>query len=128
MTVRKGYIYALILAVGLLFWTEVWDLWQTPMVPKETPVETTVGSDTAWESAEAVYECAMKAQELKLKLVSMHVAKDSFQGSLKVVGPRKSLQAFYEWLETEGQFRAILSVQLKTDDDSHSTLSVGYQL
>lgn len=128
MMVRKGYIYALLLALGLLFWTEAWEAWQSPSVPTEVQVETTVATDPPWESAEAVYECAMKAQELKLQLVSMHIAKDTLQGSLNVAGERESLQDFYKWLETEGRFRHILAVQLKTADDAQSTLSVSYQL
>lgn len=128
MTIRKGYIYALLLALGLLFWTEVWDAWQTPPSPKEAQVETISDAETPWESAEAVYACAMKAQELKLQLVSMHIAKDTLQGSLNVVGARESLQDYYNWLETEGHFRGILSVQFKTEEEAQSTLSVSYQL
>lgn len=70
----------------------------------------------------------MKAQELKLQLVSMHIAKDTLQGSLNVVGARESLQDYYNWLETEGHFRGILSVQFKTEEETQSSLSVSYQL
>lgn len=128
MMVRKGYLYALLLALGLLFWTEVWDAWHMPPQTEVVQTAAPIGAETPWESADAVYECAMKAQELKLQVVSMHVAKDTLQGSLNVAGAREQLQVFYKWLESEGRFRQILSIQFKTADDAQSTLSVSYQL
>ncbi len=127
MKVRKGYWVSLLLALGLLFWTEAWDAWQTPLEPATEKIATE-NDIQPWQSAEAVYECAMKAQELKLELVAMHVAADTLQGSLDVHGPRATLQEFYTWLETEGRFRAVLSFQLTTEDEKNSSLSVSYQL
>ena len=128
MTLRKGYLYALILALGLLGWTEVWDAWHMPPKEETVQMEAPLSGETPWESADAVYECAMKAQELKVQVVSMHVAKDTLQGSLNFAGAREQLQTFYKWLESEGRFRQILSIQFKTADDAQSTLSVSYQL
>lgn len=128
MSVRKGYIYALLLSLGLLFWTEAWEAWQETPPPVEQTTAKEVAAVTPWHSAEAVYECAIQAQALQLDIVSIHVAADTLQGSIDIQGERKKLQEFYTWLESEGRFRAILSVQLKTEDDAHSRLNVSYQL
>lgn len=128
MSIRKGYIYALLLAIGLLLWTEAVDHWQD-----KATVPTMVSEDAAvvempWTSSEALYACSMKAQELGLTLESMHTAEDVLQGSLVLSGPRDTLQTFYTWLETEGRFREILSFQLQTEDEAASRLSVSVQL
>lgn len=128
MSIRKGYIYALLLAIGLLLWTEAIGHWQD-----KATVPTMVSEDAAvvempWTSSEALYACSMKAQELGLTLESMHTAEDVLQGSLVLSGPRDTLQMFYTWLETEGRFREILSFQLQTEDEAASRLSVSVQL
>lgn len=126
MSIRKGYLYALLLALGLLLWTSVFDDWQgTAAAPEPVAEATTV---EPWESAEAVYECSMKAQELGLVLAQMHLAADVRQGSMEVLGPREDLQAFYTWLETEGRFRQILAFQMETEEEDESRLSISYQL
>lgn len=127
MSVRKGYLYALILAVGLLLWTEAIDRWQHPAV-EETPVPVQNETVQPWTSTEAVYECSLKAQELGLTVEGMHTAGDELQGSLTLTGSRESLQNFYNWLEVSGRFRSILSFQLRSEDESASQLSVHYQL
>ena len=131
MSIRKGYIYALLLALGLLLWTQVLDAWQA--APKAPAAETMAADQEGmgqvpWTSAEAVYECSMKAQELGLVLSQMHLASDVRQGSMDVLGPREALQDFYTWLETEGCFREILAFQMETEDDAASRLSISYQL
>lgn len=92
MSVRKGYLYALMLALGLFLWTNVADAWSEPAVPEAKQADTTVVQP--WTSAEALYESSMKAQELRLKLVAMHTASDTQQGSLELLGAQEDLQTF----------------------------------
>ena len=129
MSIRKGYIYALLLAVGLLLWTNVWDAKQQPKDASEptTAVEMD-DSLVPWSSAEVMYECAMKAEELSLTIQSMHLADDVMQGSMELSGSRENLQCFYDWLETEGRLQAILAFQMETKDEQKSQLSISYQL
>ena len=77
MSIRKGYIYALLLALGLFLWTNVAEQWQK--APAEEAPEPVVVSESEapWTSTEALYECSMKAQELGLTVESMHTAADS---------------------------------------------------
>lgn len=128
MSIRKGYIYALLLAIGLFLWTNVAEQWQK--APAEEAPEPVVVSEneTPWTSTEALYECSMKAQELGLTVESMHTAADSLQGNLVLAGTRENLQAFYIWLEDAGRFRAIQSFQFRTEDETSSSLSLSYQL
>ena len=129
MSIRKGYIYALLLAVGLLLWTNVWDAKQQPQDASEAT--TAVEMDDAlapWSSSEVMYECAMKAEELSLTIQSMHLADDVMQGSMELSGSRENLQSFYDWLETEGRLQAILAFQMETKDEQKSQLSISYQL
>ena len=127
MSIRKGYIYALLLALGLLLWTEVIAAWQQE--PKEDPA-TVVETDELlpWTSTELVYACSIKAQELDLSLESMYTAAAELQGSLILRGSRENLQAFYIWLEKEGRVHQIKSFQLSTEDESISQLSISYYL
>lgn len=128
MSIRKGYIYALLLAIGLFLWTNVAEQWQK--APAEEAPEPVVVSENEkpWTSTEALYECSMKAQELGLTVESMHTASDTLQGSLVLRGEREKLQAFYIWLEDAGRFRAIQSFQFRTEDETSSSLSLSYQL
>ena len=128
MSVRKGYIYALILALGLLLWSNVWEMRQQPEPLKDLPVIEMDDQLVPWKSAEAVYECAMKAEELSITIRSMHLASEVMQGSIELSGPREKLQSFYDWLETDGRFRAILAFQMETSDENNSQLSISYQL
>ena len=127
MSIRKGYIYALIVALGLLLWTSVWEAKQQPLDADSATVEMD-NAPAPWSSAEIVYECAMKAEELGLRIQSMHVASDVMQGSMELAGTREGLQRFYDWLETEGHLRAILAFQMETKDEEKSQLSISYQL
>lgn len=126
MSVRKGYLYALMLALGLFLWTNVADAWSEPAVPVAKQADTTVVQP--WTSAEALYESSMKAQELRLKLVAMHTASDTQQGSLELLGAQEDLQTFYTWLENEGRFQRILSLRMETVDTAVHRLSVHFQL
>lgn len=128
MSIRKGYIYALLLALGLFLWTNVAEQWQK--APAEEAPEPIVVSEneTPWTSTEALYACSMKAQELGLVVESMHTAADVLQGSLALSGSRENLQAFYTWLEREGRFCAIGSFQLRTEEAAASTLSLSFLL
>ena len=128
MSIRKGYIYALLLALGLFLWTNVAEQWQK--VPAEEAPEPVVVSENEapWTSTEALYECSMKAQELGLTVESMHTAADTLQGSLTLRGGREELQAFYTWLEDAGRFRGIRSFQFRTEDEAASTLSLSFSL
>lgn len=128
MSIRKGYIYALLLALGLFLWTNVAEQWQK--APAEEAPEPVVVSEneTPWTSTEALYECSMKAQELGLVVESMHTAADVLQGSLVLSGSRENLQNFYTWLEREGRFCAIGSFQLRTEEAAASTLSLSFLL
>ncbi len=126
MSVRKGYLYALMLALGLFLWTNVADAWSEPAVPAVKQEDTTVVQP--WTSAEALYESSMKAQELRLKLVAMHTASDTQQGSLELLGAQEDLQTFYTWLENEGRFQRILSLRMETVDTAVHRLSVHFQL
>lgn len=126
MSVRKGYLYALMLALGLFLWTNVADAWSEPAVPAAKQADTTVVQP--WTSAEALYESSMKAQELRLKLVAMHTASDTQQGSLELLGAQEDLQTFYTWLENEGRFQRILSLRMETVDTAVHRLSVHFQL
>ncbi|MEE0435075.1 MAG: hypothetical protein UDB11_06695 [Peptococcaceae bacterium] len=126
MSVRKGYLYALMLALGLFLWTNVADAWSEPAVPEAKQADTTVVQP--WTSAEALYESSMKAQELRLKLVAMHTASDTQQGSLELLGAQEDLQTFYTWLENEGRFQRILSLRMETVDTAVHRLSVHFQL
>ncbi|MED9780138.1 MAG: hypothetical protein UGE23_01970 [Peptococcaceae bacterium] len=128
MSIRKGYIYALLLAIGLFLWTNVAETWQK--VPAEESAAPVVVSEEEepWTSTEALYECSMKAQELGLTVESMHTASDTLQGSLVLRGEREKLQAFYIWLEDAGRFHAIQSFQFRTEDETSSSLSLSYQL
>lgn len=128
MSIRKGYIYALLLALGLFLWTNVAEQWQK--APAEEAPEPIVVSEneTPWNSTEALYECSMKAQELGLTVESMHTAADSLQGSLVLSGSRENLQNFYTWLEEEGCLRSIQSFQFRTEDEAASRLSLSFQL
>lgn len=127
MSIRKGYLYALLLAVGLFLWSEVAGRWQEPPA-QEAPIVVERETITPWTSSEAFYECSLKAQELALTLDSVYTAGDDRQGSLVFTGTRDDLQAFYTWLEEEGRFRSILSFQLNSEDEAASWLSVSYQL
>ena len=124
MSIRKGYIYALLLALGLFLWTNVAEQWQK--APAEEAPEPVVVSEneTPWTSTEALYE----AQELGLTVESMHTAAESLQGSLALAGTRENLQAFYTWLEREGRFRAIGSFQFRTEEAAASTLGLSFLL
>ena len=115
MSIRKGYIYALLLALGLFLWTNVAEQWQKAPAEEATEPVVVSENETPWTSTEALYECSMKAQELGLTMESMHTAADSLQGNLVLAGTRENLQAFYTWLEREGRFRAIGSFQLRTE-------------
>lgn len=128
MSIRKGYIYALLLAIGLFLWTNVAEQWQK--APAEEAPEPVVVSENEmpWTSTEALYECSMKAQELGLTVESMHTAADSLQGNLVLAGTRENLQAFYTWLEREGRFRAIGSFQLRTEAAAAGTLGLSFLL
>ena len=128
MSIRKGYIYALLLALGLFLWTNVAEQWQK--APAEEATEPVVVSvnETPWTSTEALYECSMKAQELGLTMESMHTAADSLQGSLVLAGTRENLQNFYTWLDREGRFLAIGSVQFRTEEAAASTLCISFLL
>ena len=128
MSIRKGYIYALLLAIGLLLWTEAIGHWQDTAAVPTMVSEDAVVVEMPWTSSEALYACSMKAQELGLTLESMHTAEDVLQGNLVLSGSRDTLQTFYTWLETEGRFREILSFQLQTEDEEASRLSVSVQL
>lgn len=128
MSLRKGYIYALLLALGLLLWTEAIGHWQTTPTVTTTLSDETHTVEVPWTSSEALYECSIKAQELGLVLENMHTADDVLQGSLVLTGPRDALQTFYTWLETEGRYRQILSFQLVSEDAAASQLSVSVQL
>ena len=128
MSIRKGYIYALLLAIGLFLWTNVAEQWQKAPA-EEAPEPIVVGeSEVPWTSTEALYECSMKAQELGLTVESMHTADDSLQGSLLLAGTREDLQEFYTWLEREGRFRAIGSFQFRTEEAAASTLGLSFLL
>ena len=128
MSIRKGYLYALLIAIGLLLWTEAVGHWQ------ERPASTTALSDAAdtvevpWTSSEALYECSMKAQELGLVLDAVHTNEDVRQSSLVLSGSRDALQMCYAWLETEGRYRQILSFQLHSEDEAASQLSISVQM
>jgi hypothetical protein len=128
MSIRKGYIYALLLAIGFLLWTYVIDVWQKE--PQEEAATTVAVSETAspWTSTEVVYECGMKAQELNLTVESMYTAKAELQGSLVLTGSRENLQEFYTWLENEGRMHQIKSFQLSSEDEQASQLSISYYL
>lgn len=128
MSIRKGYIYALLLALGLFLWTNVAEQWQKAPA-EEAPEPIVVGeSEVPWTSTEALYECSMKAQELGLTVESMHTAAESLQGSLVLAGTRENLQAFYTWLEEAGRFRGIRSFQFRTEEAAASTLSLSFLL
>lgn len=128
MSIRKGYLYALLLAIGLLMWTTVGERLQHPS--SEPPPQVTVeeAAVTPWTSSDALYACSMKAQELGLTVESLYTTADVLQGSLALSGSREALQNFYGWLETEGCFREIRSFQLQTDDEAASRLSLSFQL
>lgn len=128
MSIRKGYLYALLLAIGLFLWTNVAEIWQK--VPAEESAAPVVVSEEEepWTSTEALYECSMKAQELGLTVESMHTASDTLQGNLTLRGGREALQAFYTWLEEEGRLRAIRSFRFGTEEAAASGLSLSYQL
>lgn len=128
MSIRKGYIYALLLALGLFLWTNVAEQWQKAPAEEATEPVVVSENETPWTSTEALYECSMKAQELGLTMESMHTAADSLQGSLVLAGTRENLQAFYTWLEREGRFRAIGSFQFRTEAAAASTLSLSFLL
>lgn len=128
MSIRKGYIYALLLAIGLFLWTNVAEQWQKAPAEEATEPIVVGESEVPWTSTEALYECSMKAQELGLTVESMHTAADSLQGSLVLAGTRENLQAFYTWLEEAGRFRGIRSFQLRTEEEAASTLSLGFLL
>lgn len=128
MSIRKGYIYALLLALGLFLWTNVAEQWQKAPA-EEAPAPIVVGeSEVPWTSTEALYECSMKAQELGLTVESMHTAAESLQGSLVLAGTRENLQAFYTWLEEAGRFRGIRSFQFRTEEEAASTLNLSFLL
>lgn len=128
MSIRKGYIYALLLALGLFLWTNVAEQWQKAPA-EEAPEPIVVGeSEVPWTSTEALYECSMKAQELGLTMESMHTAAESLQGSLVLAGTRENLQAFYTWLEDAGRFRGIRSFQFRTEEEAACTLSLSFLL
>lgn len=128
MSIRKGYLYALLLAVGLFLWTEVADQWQAPADDVVSPPLAAEETTTPWTSTEALYACSMKAQELGLVVESMHTAADVLQGSLVLSGSRENLQNFYTWLEEEGCLRSIQSFQFRTEDEAASRLSLSFQL
>ncbi|MDO4281089.1 MAG: hypothetical protein Q4C56_05610 [Peptococcaceae bacterium] len=129
MQIRKGYLVVLVLAVGLLLWSEVLSP-REPTSEDSAPaaVEKIAPEEAPWQSAEAVYECAMKAEELSLSLTSMDLAADVMEGRLVVSGKREALQKFYSWLESDGRFRAIDGVSMETEDEDESRLHVSYRL
>lgn len=128
MSIRKGYIYALLLALGLFLWTNVAEQWQKAPAEEATEPVVVSENETPWTSTEALYECSMKAQELGLTMESMHTAADSLQGSLVLAGTRENLQAFYTWLEREGRFCAIGSFQFRTEEAAAGTLGLSFLL
>ena len=128
MKVRKGYVYALLMALGLLLWSNVWEVYQQPQEIMETDIAEMDDTMVPWKSPEVVRECAMKAEEFYLKITSMHVTADTMQGSMDLYGSRENLQNFYSWLEEEGRLRSILAFQMETEDEANSHLSINYQL
>ena len=94
MSIRKGYIYALLLAIGLFLWTNVAEQWQKAPAEEATEPVVVSENETPWTSTEALYACSMKAQELGLVVESMHTAADVLQGSLVLSGSRENLQNF----------------------------------
>lgn len=125
MTLRPVFIYALILALGLVLWTGVYDQAQQSPEPAREVQENTV---TPWTGAEAVHECALKASELHLSVADMRVSSDTRQGSLSLTGTSQDLRNFYSWLENEGRFRSILSFDWDMADPNASRMQIVYQL
>lgn len=128
MSIRKGYIYALLLALGLFLWTNVAEQWQKAPAEEATEPVVVSENETPWTSTEALYACSMKAQELGLVVESMHTAADVLQGSLVLSGSRENLQNFYTWLEREGRFCAIGSFQFRTEEAAAGTLGLSVLL
>lgn len=128
MSIHKGYLYALMLALGLFLWMNVLDTWQQAPDSRQVSPETAETIVQPWTSAEALYESGIKAQELGLKFVAMHTASDTQQGSMELLGAQDALQTFYTWLETEGRFQHILSLRMETVDSATHRLSVHFQL
>lgn len=130
MKVRKGFIYALLLAIGLLLWTQVADTWSMRTQPNARIEEIAESEKTqqAWSHTEAVHACAMKARELHLDIQTMRYQIDNRQGNIDVVGNRDILKKFYQWIENEGQLQEITSVQFDTADEQNSRMSVQYRL
>lgn len=126
MSVRKGYLYALFVALGIFLWTSVADAWE--QAPPPAQQQTVEAVAAPWTSSEALYACSMKAEELGLTLERMHTAADVLQTSLVLAGSRENLQQFYSWLESEGRFRQIRSFQLESADETASRLSLSVQL
>lgn len=127
MQLRKGYLYALLLAVGLLLWSEVLDpQTREPASEPQSVVQAPV--QDVWQSSDALYECAIKAQEYGVTLEEMYTAPESMQGSLALVGEPAALKDYYSWLEDSGRFRAILSFELTTEDEKQSRLNVSFAL
>jgi hypothetical protein len=126
MTLRPGFIYALILALGLVLWTGVYD--QVHQAPALAPSASQEADVTPWTDAQAVHECALKARELHLAVADMRTAADSRQGSLALTGRSQDLRTFYAWLENEGRFRSILSFDWDMADPQASRMQIVYQL
>ena len=126
MTLRPGFIYALLLALGLVLWTGVYD--QVHQAPSSDVQQIQQAQTPVWTDAEAVHECALKARELHLTLADMRTAADSRQGSLALTGRSQDLRAFYAWLENQGRFRSILSFDWDMADPQASRMQIVYQL
>lgn len=126
MSLRPVYIYALLLAMGLFLWTEVLD--DRSEAPPPTEVVQSAAPVEVWTSSEAMYECAMKAQEMRLSVEIMTTQAETMQGSLDLVGARENLKNYYVWLEDEGHFRSIDAFSFNTEDEKTSRLSVSYSL
>ena len=126
MTVRPIFLYALLLALGLVLWTNTAEAVRTPEPAAILPETTT--AVRPWSSTEAVHECALKARELGLTVSDMRMAAGSRQGNLVLSGPRSDLRRFYSWLESDGRCRSILSFSMDMEDEADSRLSIVYQL
>lgn len=131
MKVRKGFIYALLLAVGLLLWTEVADAWQEMKdVPQPTAMTQSSTKEvvTPWTNTEAIHTCGIKAKEFLVEIQTVQYSIENQQGHMDVVGKKEALKKFYRWLENEGKLQDIVSVSFETMDEQQAKLSVQYHL
>lgn len=131
MKVRPGFLYALLLSLGLLLWVAVFQQINHPQLYQPGFIQENVSQEEGvrlWNSTEALDACALECKAHQIRMEHFSIDPGSMQGVMVIKGDKKPLKDFYGWLETDGRFQEILSFDMDTAQQQNSTLQVHFQL